>query len=309
MPSATASTLRPTQLPDIELHCPTALADVFPHLSDGASVLAGGTDMVLWASQSGQPNCLVWTGGVEELHCVDLEGERIRVGAAVTLSRLVRSDSFRDTATAVADGAQLIGSVQLRNQATLIGNLCTASPAGDTIPGLVVHDARVEITSASLNRREIDIDSFLIGPGKTALKSDELVTAVRLTPLAEAEASVFRRFTQREALDLAFASVAARVAFETDGSTVRAARLALGAVDATVVEAPDAAAILKGRSLNDPVLRECAEAAAEACSPISDHRASADYRRQLVKALVIDVVTEAGRQAECSLAILACHDQ
>ena len=297
MPSATTSTLRPTQLPDIKLHCPTTSRDVLRHLHDGACLLAGGTDMVLWASQSGKPNRLVWTGGVEELRCLEIEARRIRVGAAVTLSRLVRSNLFRIAATAVSDGAQLIGSVQLRNQATLVGNLCTASPAGDTIPGLVVHDATVEIVSAAGKHREIDIGSFLIGPGKTDLDSDEIVTAVRLTPRGQNEASCFRRFTQREALDLAFASVAARVAFEPDGSTVRAARLALGAVDKTVVEAPDAAAILQGRSLNAAVLRECAEVAAAACSPISDHRASADYRRQLVRALIIDVVAEAGRRA------------
>ncbi|MGI9234287.1 MAG: FAD binding domain-containing protein [Woeseiaceae bacterium] len=296
MPSATASTLRPTQLPDIELHRPTTQGDLLRHLSDGAFVLAGGTDLVLWASQSGKPNRLVWSGGIEEFHCIEIDPTRIRVGAAVTLSRLVRSNSFRVAASAVFDGAQLIGSVQLRNQATLVGNLCTASPAGDTIPGLLVHDATVETTSASGKRREVDIGSFLIGPGKTDLGADEIVTAVKLTPLGRGEASCFRRFTQREALDLAFASVAARVAFEPDGSTVRDVRLALGAVDKTVIEAPDAAAILKGRALNDTALRECADAAAETCSPISDHRASARYRRQLVRALIIDVVAQAGQR-------------
>ena len=90
MPSATVSSLRPTQLPDIELHCPMDLVEVLLHLSDGASVLAGRTDMVLWASQSRKPTCLVWTGGVEELLFIDLDGEFVRVGAAVTLSSLGR---------------------------------------------------------------------------------------------------------------------------------------------------------------------------------------------------------------------------
>lgn len=300
MPRVTASTLRPAHLPDIDLHCPTSLADVFPQLRNGAAVLAGGTDMILWASQAGNPDYLVWTGGIEELQSVDLEGGSIRVGAAVTLSRLVRSVDFQAAATAVAAGAQLIGSVQLRNQATLVGNLCTASPAGDTIPGLVVHDARVEIASSATDRREVDIGNFLIGPGKTVLTSNELVTAVTLSPLAKGEASFFQRFTQREALDLAFASVAARVGLESDGSTIRAVRLALGAVDETVIEVSDTASILSGGSLNDAALQDCAEAAAEACSPISDHRASADYRRQLVRALVVDVLAEAGRRAERS---------
>jgi CO/xanthine dehydrogenase FAD-binding subunit len=297
MPKASASTLRPAQLPDIDLHCPEALADVFVRLRDGASVLAGGTDMLLWASQSGAPDHLVWTGGVEELHSLDIDDQAIRIGAAVTMSTLVRSGKFRQSAPAVADGAALIGSVQMRNQATLIGNLCTASPAGDTIPGLIVHDASIEIAASSGDRRRVDIASFITGPGQTILKPDELVTSLYLLPLAEGESSAFQRFTQREALDLAFASVAARLAYESDGQTIRKARLALGAVDASVIEAPEAAAMLTGNSLDDAVLRECAEAAAQACSPISDLRASADYRRQLIKALVIDVVTEAARRA------------
>jgi carbon-monoxide dehydrogenase medium subunit len=297
MRKATASTLRPAQLPDIDLHCPEALADVFVQLRDGASVLAGGTDIILWASQSGTPEHLVWTGGVEDLRGLDIDDEAIRVGAAVTMSTLVRSERFRRLATAVADGAGVIGSVQMRNQATLIGNLCSASPAGDTIPGLVVHDASIEIASSSGDRRRVDVDDFITGPGKTILKADELVAALYLSPLAEGEASAFRRFTQREALDLAFASVAARLAYEPDGKTIRVARLALGAVDETVIETRDAASMLVGHSLSDALLNKCAEAAAQACSPISDLRASAEYRRQLIKALVVDVVTEAGRRA------------
>ena len=297
MRKATASTLRPAHLPDIDLHCPDALADVFVQLRDGASVLAGGTDMVLWASQSGTPDHLVWTGAVEELRSLDIDEAAIRIGAAVTLSALVRSDSFRRLATAVADGASVIGSVQMRNQGTLIGNLCTASPAGDTIPGLVVHDASIEIASSPGDRRRVDVADFIGGPGKTILKADELVTALYLSPLADGEASAFQRFTQREALDLAFASVAARLSYESDGKTIRKARLALGAVDETVIEASDAAEILIGHALDDAMLNKCAEAAAQACSPISDLRASADYRRQLIKAVVIDVVTEAARRA------------
>ena len=238
-----------------------------------------------------------WSTERQELRSVDIGDEAIRIGAAVSLSTLVRSESFRRLAPAVADGAGVIGSVQMRNQATLIGNLCTASPAGDTIPGLVVHDASIEIASSSGDRRRVDVADFITGPGKTTLKADELVTAVYLPPLTKGEVSVFQRFTQREALDLAFASVAARIAYESDGKTIRAARLALGAVDETVIEASDAAAILVGHSLDEALLCKCAEAAAQVCSPISDLRASADYRRQLVMALIIDVVADAGRRA------------
>ena len=157
-------------------------------------------------------------------------------------------------------------------------------------------DGRVESVAERVARL-VDLRDFLVGPGETALKAGELALGVSMSPLRPGEASAYQRFTQRQALDLAFASVAARLAFEADGRTVASARLALGAVAPTALWAPDAAASLIGRPLDKEALHACAEAAAEACVPISDHRASADYRRQLVKALIVDVVSEAGRRA------------
>ena len=178
-----------------------------------------------------------------------------------------------------------------------MGNVCTASPAGDTLPGLLVHDAVVEIASSGDNRRTINLSDFLKGPGKTDLKPGELCTALSFSPLQEGEVSHYKRFTERKALDLAFASVAARLRFDSDGHTVTAARLALGSVGSTAIDASEATEILIGQQLSEGSLHSCAQAAAEICSPISDHRASADYRRQLIKVLVGDVVTETARRA------------
>ncbi len=300
MSSAIRSVLRPAYLPELELHRPAKLDELLRHLADGARPLAGGTDILLWASQRGAPRRLVWTGGVDALHVFECGDDPLRVGAAVAVAHLVRSAAFRTAVPAVVDGAQLIGSLQLRNQATLVGNICTASPAGDTIPGLLVHDAVVEIVATLGDRRRLGLNDFLVGPGRSGLRHDELAIAVTLSRLGPREASAYRRFTQRNALDLAFASVAARLAFESDGRTVSAARLALGAVAPVALEVPEAAATLVGQPLNEATLRACAEAAAEACSPISDQRASADYRRQLVMTLVHDVVGETARRAQAS---------
>ena len=296
--SKLSSVLPSSYLPELELNCPTDLDEVFVQLAGGAHPLAGGTDILLWASHRGEPRQLVWTGGIAELQNFDDAGDEWSIGAGVPVARLIRSASFRAAAPAVADGAQSIGSVQLRHQATLIGNVCTASPAGDTLPGLLVHDAVVEIASSGDERRKIDLADFLVGPGKTDLKAGELCLGISVSPLKEREASHYKRFTERKALDLAFASVAARLKFQPDGETVSDARLALGAVGPTAFEASDAAAILIGNPLTESALQRCAEAAAEICTPISDHRASADYRRQLIRVLVADVVTEtAGRAA------------
>ncbi len=291
------SSLAASYLPGLELRCPTDLGEAFVQLEKGAIPFAGGTDILIWASQRGEPCKLVWTGGIPKLQTFDLDGEVLNIGAALPVARIVRSKEFRNAAPAVAEGAQSIGSVQLRNQATLMGNVCSASPAGDTLPGLLVHDAVVEIASSADASREVELSEFLVGPGKTDLNPGELCTGLKLSPLAFGESSHYERFTQRNALDLAFASVAARLKMEPDGRTISSARLALGAVGPTPLDASDAAAVLVGKPLSENTLRVCAEAAAETCSPISDHRASADYRRQLVRVLVSDVVTETEKRA------------
>ena len=297
MSSTTSSVLRPSHLPAVELYRPAELGELLAHLVDGAHPLAGGTDIVVWASQSGEPRRLAWTGGVHELHYLDVAGEQLCIGAAVTLSRIVRSSQFCSLAPAVTDGATVIGSVQLRNQATLVGNVCTASPGGDTIPGLQVHEAAVDIISGEGARRSVSISDFVHAPGQTDLKEGEMVVGVTLSRLGQREGSAFRRFTQRNALDLAVASVAARVCFESDGCTVAQAHLSMGAVGPIVLDADDAAALLVGYPLEPARLQDCADVAAERCMPITDHRASKDYRRQLVRTLTADVVCVAAERA------------
>ena len=294
--------LRPSYLPPVELHRPNDLGELFACVAAGASPLAGGTDLVVWASQRGEPRQLAWTGGIDEWHIVDISGQQVRIGAAVPLSRIARSGELRSLISAVIEGASVVGSVQLRNQATLVGNVCTASPGGDTLPGLYVHDAMVDVVNAAGSHRSIKISEFICAPGKTNLAPGELVAGVTVRGLGPLEGSAFCRFTQRNALDLALASVAARVRFESDEQTVAQASIALGAVGPTVLDAGQAAALLVGRTLEPTQLRECANLAAECCQPITDHRASADYRRQLVRALTEEIVLAAAKQVTAGCA-------
>ncbi len=295
--------LRPSCLPPLELYRPSDLGELFACVAAGACPLAGGTDLMVWASQHGEPQQWAWTGGIDEWRLVDISDKQVRIGAAVTLAQAVRFRELRSLISAVIDGAAVVGSVQLRNQATLVGNVCTASPGGDTLPGLYVHDAMVEVVNAAGSRRSVKISKFLCAPGKTNLAPGELVTGLTLCGLGPHEGSTFHRFTQRNALDLAIASVAARVRFESDGQTVAQASLALGAVGPTVLDVADAAALLVGHALEPSRLRQCAALAAESCRPITDHRASQDYRRQLVQTLTMDVVAAAAARARGSIAM------
>lgn len=296
--SATPCVLRTSRPPQIELTCPADVGDLLAELAEGAYPMAGGTDVLLWASKRGSPRRLAWIGRVRPLQTFLCAEEKIMVGSAVALSQLVRSAAFYAAATAVAEGAHAIGSVQIRNQATLAGNICTASPAGDTLPGLLVHDAQIDVRMRTGRCRQVALKDFLIGPGRTALDKGEFVSAVSMARAASREASAFVRFRQRRALDLSVASVAARIGFEADGRTVRMARIGLGAVAATAMLADEAAALLVGKPVSSATPGICANAAAEACSPITDHRASADYRRHLVRVLVQDAVTSAVSRAQ-----------
>jgi len=295
-----ASTIRPCHLPELELFRPSSIEDIFELLKDGARVLAGGTDLLLWASQRGQPRKLAWIGNIEALRGFTVDGDQLQIGAGVTMGELIRCAAFRRAAPALADSAQLVGSVQLRNQATLLGNVCSASPAGDTLPALLVHEAQVEIAGSPGQHRQIPLHDFLLTPGQTALAPGELALGVSLRGLQANEMSAYRRHTERRALDLAFASVAAQLTFETDGYTVAGAHLALGAVGPTALVAVEAAEALVGHALTEERKSICAAIAAETCQPISDFRASADYRRQLVEVLTGDVIDELEQHARRS---------
>ena len=297
MPTS-ASKIRPCFLPELELFRPSNIEDIFKLLEQDVQVLAGGTDILLWASQRGQPRKLASIANIDALRTFNIDGKILQVGANITMGELIRCAAFRHAAPAVTDGAKLVGSLQLRNQATLLGNVCTASPAGDTLPGLLVHDAQVEIATASDQQRTLTVDDFLIAPGQTALSHGELVLSVYLDPLQPNEASAYRRHTEREALDLAFASAALRLGFEADGLTVASACLALGAVGPTALIVAEAAKTLVGHPLTEERRLSCAKMAAEICSPITDFRASADYRRHLVKVLVDDVIIEVQQRAQ-----------
>ncbi len=293
----TDAALRPSHLPDLELHTPTSEAELTALVAAGCCPIGGGSDVLLAAAHSGTPHRLVSTAlldGFGELH---MDTDEVTIGAAVTLGRLVRDDTLRSAAPALADGVHKIGSVQLRNTATLVGNLCTASPAGDTIPGLFVHNAVVDTVDSSGVRRSIEVADFTTGPGLNALASDEVVTAVRVQSRATGEGSAYHRFTERNAIDLAFAGVAARLAVEPDGETVRMMRLGLGAVGPSVVDASAEAAVLIGDTLDEGRTQEVADASAEACSPISDHRCSADFRRQLIRVLTLEAIERAASRA------------
>lgn len=282
----------------VDISCPGSLGELLAQAATGRRPVAGGTDLLVAAAHEGrEPSRLVWTGSVPELTIVERCGGDVRVGSAASLGHVAAFDAVRTGAPAIAEAAEVVGSVQIRNVATLAGNLCNASPAADTVPPLAIHDAQVEISHDGAVVRTVAAEVFAEGPGRTVLSEGEVLTAISFRPLGPGEASAYQRFTVRKSMDLAFVGVAARVRLEEDGRTIHSAKIALGAVAPTVVIAREAAATLADTIPDEDVLRSAGRAAAAACEPITDLRASAEYRRRLVEVLTGDVVMRAWRRA------------
>lgn len=248
-----------------------------------ARVLAGGTDLI--------PT--LRAGATRVDHVVDLSGasldglvferDRVRIGALVTFARLRRSAEVWTTLPATAESASLVGAVQCQNLATIGGNLCSAVPSLDSAPPLMALDATLRLQS-STGERLVAIDEFFLGPRRTVLEPGEVLTEI-LVPIAPGYASSFVRLGRRKALTLAIVNVAAGLALDADGRVAKA-RIALGAVSPTPVRARRAEEILQGHEPTPARFAEAAAAVADEISPISDLRASADYRRQMSVVLV-----------------------
>ena len=264
---------------------PRSLAEALELLSDRpeAIPLAGGTDLLVQVKEGSRPlETLLSLKRVAELQQY-LHNGALTFGSTVTVGRIAADPQIQQAYAALAMGAGLIGSVQIRNVATVGGNLCNAAPSADTAPPLLVLGAQAVIASAQ-GERAIPLEEFFRGPGRTALQAGELLKAIIVPQPTKGSGSFYLRHTPRARMDLAVVGVAAAVTLETNGTIVDA-RLALGAVAPMPLRARQAEALLTGQILTDELWREVGATAAQEAEPIDDQRASAEYRRHLVDVL------------------------
>jgi CO/xanthine dehydrogenase FAD-binding subunit len=214
----------------------------------------------------------------------------IHIGALATYGDCVRTRRLEKEARILLDSIETNGSPQIRNIATVVGNLGNASPAGDSIPPLYVLDAKVVLDSVS-ERREIPIEHFFSGYRKTVRQPYELIREVAFRPVRRGEIAFFKKLGLRRANAIAVASVALWA--KAGGNRFSEARIALGAVAPTVVRARGAEALLVGVPLTPEKIREVARTCAEESRPITDIRGSAAYRRQAIEALTYIGLKEA----------------
>jgi CO/xanthine dehydrogenase FAD-binding subunit len=253
-----------------------------------ARVLAGGTDLLI-QMEGGRhrPEAVIYVARIPELREIDWNpDDGVRIGGAATLRAVENHITVRERYPALARAAKEVGSIQIRNLATLAGNLCNASPSADTSPALLAYEAEVEITGSG-GDRQVPVGEFWLGPGRTVLRPGELVTGIRLPPPAPGQRSFYQKLAVRKAMDLAMVVVAIVLTPGEAGSDgdgrVRQARIALGAVAPTCLRAEEAESLIADRGA--AAIEEAAQLAAAASSPISDQRASAEYRREMVRVL------------------------
>lgn len=248
-----------------------------------AQPLAGGTDVMVQLSRNEiSPEVLVPIHELAELSTVETNGG-VRVGALVTHETLANG-ALGPAYRSVAEAAHTVGGWQTQAVGTLGGNICNASPAADTLPPLLVHDAEVELRSRT-GSRSLGLDEFLVGRRETLRTPDELLVSVGLAPTALRSGDVYLKVGRRSAVEVAIVGLAMRLDFDEDES-VSQARIALASVAPVPLRVRTAEALLEGEALDGPLLDDVSAAVLGAISPIDDLRASASYRRLLVPGLV-----------------------
>jgi len=268
-----------------ELAVPGSVKDCLRVLAERgpeAKVIAGGTDLVPQMKIGLlHPRFVIDLSGISELRALKVNGG-LRVGASVTARELELHPGVRSAYASLADSAALVGSVQIRNLATIGGNMCNAAPSADMAPPLLALGAEAVIAGPRGQRR-VPMETFFQDVRRTVLAADELLVEFVVPAPGPRSGGSYLRHTPRRELDIAVVGVASQVSL-SDG-VCRKARIALAAVAPTPVRATAAEQALEGQPLTPELIERAASLAVEAAKPISDQRGSADFRRHLVRVL------------------------
>ena len=282
-------------LPQFEYLAPKTIGEacnLLLELGSPAKVMAGATDLIPpMKDKAISPEYLIDLKKIPDLDYLEYdEKEGLKIGALTTLRTIETSPLVKEKNPAVAHAAKVEASTQIRAKGTMAGNICNASPSCDTAPNLLAQGAKILVQGPNKDRI-IQAEDFFLGVKKTSLEPGEIVTGIVIPPLAENERAAYIKHAVRKAMDLAIIGVAVKIKVE-DGICTDA-HIALGAVAATPIRAPKAEEALIGKALTDEVIVKASEEAMDSCHPISDIRASAEYRKDMIRVFTKRAVRQA----------------
>lgn len=249
-----------------------------------ASVIAGGTDLMLQMRDGKiSPEFVVDIGGIEGLDYIHYdERQGLTIGALTPIRSLEKSSVLQQRLPILSQAAGQLGSVAIRNVGTVGGNLCNAAPSAETAPSLIALEGNARIAGPR-GERKVPLEDFFAGPGTTTLGPGELLVEIQVPLPAPNTQGVYLKHGMRGTIDLAVVGVAVVIAFDADGLTCGDVKIALGAVAPTPIRVRSAENILRGKNLDEGLINRTAKTAVGETRCISDVRASAEYRREMVE--------------------------
>ncbi|WP_371223135.1 FAD binding domain-containing protein [Roseovarius sp. 2305UL8-3] len=242
-----------------------------------AKVLAGGTDLLVrMRSDMADPETIVDIKRIDEMRQITQEDGGWRIGAAVSGAELSENSGLVADWPGVVEGTNLIGSTQIQGRCTMVGNLCNASPAADSVPAMVAAGATARVVGPN-GTRDVPVEDIPVAPGKTSLGKGELVASIFLPARPARSSDAYLRFIPRTEMDIAVVGCGVSLTLDEAG-TCTDARVSLGAVAATVLLVEEAAQAIIGTKLDEPAMEALAAAASAAAKPISDKRGTVEFR-------------------------------
>jgi CO/xanthine dehydrogenase FAD-binding subunit len=275
------------RLPRFDYIVPKTLDEALKALNEhkgSAKLLAGGTDLVpqLKKRELKTPGYVIDLKGISGLDGISYDAQGLQIGPLATISSIAQSPEVQERYPMLVHAALGMASPQVRNRGTFAGNICNAVPSADSAPSLLALNATIMIKSIR-GERTSSIDQFFTGPRKTMLEADEMLVGITVPKPLPASRGVYLKLSPRHSMDLAIVGVAA-VGISENG-VCKDIRIALGAVAPTPIRAPMAEAILQGKPITSALINEAAKNAITQCSPIDDHRASQEYRCDMIYVL------------------------
>ena len=288
-------------LPDFEYFAPKDVREACRLLQehDGrAKVMAGGTDLLVHMKHRAViPQYLIGLKHLSDLGYIEYSEDRgLRIGTLTTHQSVADSPIIRERFGALGAACSMVGTPQIRSMGTIGGNLCNGSPSSDSAPPLIALKAVVKLLGVE-GERIIPLEAFFVGPGETALLAGEILTEIQVPSPPLRTKLTYVKLPARTRVDMAAVSAAVLVTLDSKNEICEEIRIVLGAVAPIPIRARRAEEVLRGKKIEDQLLQQTAQRASEEAQPISDIRSSADYRREMVKALTKQAIRQALGQA------------